>query len=149
MFFWFQDHFDVDIKGVSRIIGKNATKNMDLISWLTQQIPIINQVWKRYSGLELLRIFFPVWFFENFFVTAKTIICKRKWLIFLLSEDFNLIILCVIVYIFCTSYYSFSATKSISKKNILNTRCYKSGRSDHFICYCQQFSSILQMQLDT
>ena len=148
MFFWFQDHFDVDIKGVSRIIGKNATKNIDLIPWLTQQIPIINQVWKRYSGLELLRIFFPVWFFENFFVTAIMIICKRKWLIFLLSEDFNLI-LCVIIYFFCTSYYSFSATKSISMKNILNARCYKGGRSDHFICYCQHYSSILQMQLDT
>ena len=137
MFFWLQDLFGVDVWGVSRIIGKEATKSLDLIPWLGQQILIINQVWKRYIFREFLRICFPVWFFEHFLVTAKMTIWIRKWLILFSIREWhcNFLILCVIIifmHIKLLLHYNQKHLK-VFVLLALNVLYYWGDKSDHFI----------------
>ena len=137
MFFWLQDLFGVDVWGVSRIIGKEATKSLDLIPWLGQQILIINQVWKRYIFREFLRICFPVWFFEHFLVTAKMTIWIRNWLILLIIREWrcNFLILWVIIifmYIKLLLLYNQKHLK-VFVLLALNVLYYWGDKSDHFI----------------
>ena len=66
MFFWLQDHFGTVIYCVSRIVGKDAIKNVNLIPWLAQRVLIIDQVWKRYIFREFVRICAEVWFLSTF-----------------------------------------------------------------------------------
>ena len=137
MFFWLQDLFGVDVWGVSRIIGKEATKSLDLIPWLGQQILIINQVWKRYIFKEFLRICFPVWFFEHFLVTAKMTIWIRKWLILFSIREWhcNFLILWVIIifmHIKLLLHYNQKHLK-VFVLLALNVLYYWGDKSDHFI----------------
>ena len=137
MFFWLQDLFGVDVWGVSRIIGKEATKSLDLIPWLGQQILIINQVWKRYIFREFLRICFPVWFFEHFLVTAKMTIWIRKWLILFSIREWhcNFLILWVIIifmHIKLLLHYNQKHLK-VFVLLALNVLYYWGDKSDHFI----------------
>ena len=136
MFFWLKDLFGVDVWGVSRIIGKEATKSLDLIPWLGQQILIINQVWKRYIFREFLRICFPVWFFEHFLVTAKMTIWIRKWLILFSIREWHcnfLILWVIIIFMHIKLLLHNQKHLKVFVLLALNVLYYWGDKSDHFI----------------
>ena len=121
---------------MSRIIGKEATKSLDLIPWLGQQILIINQVWKRYIFREFLRICFPVWFFEHFLVTAKMTIWIRKWLILFSIREWHcnfLILWVIIIFMHIKLLLHNQKHLKVFVLLALNVLYYWGDKSDHFI----------------